>query len=94
MDQGDENWRRTNLLTVAKQMELGGKTPEEIRAATGWERGADREWRYEIPDLTVKDGAAALVQEKRVAVQKAGAKAFNVALSDLIDAPDLFKAYS
>ena len=94
MDQGDENWRRTNLLTVAKQMELGGKTPEEIRAATGWERGANREWRYEIPDLTVKDGAAALVQEKRVAVQKAGAKAFNVALSDLIDAPDLFKAYS
>lgn len=94
MDSWDENWTRTNLLTVAKQMEMGSKTPEEIRAATGWERGADREWRYEIPDLTVKDGATALVGEKRAAAQKAGAKAFEIALSDLVDAPDLFKAYS
>lgn len=93
MDAWDENWTRTNLLTVAKQMEMGGKTPEEIRAATGWERGADREWRYEIPDLTVKDGAAALVAEKRAAAQKDGKKLFSVALDDLVDAPDLFKAF-
>ena len=93
MDSWDENWTRTNLLTVAKQMEMGGKTPEEIRAATGWERGADREWRYEIPDLTVKDGAAALVAEKRAAAQKDGKKIFSIELADLVDAPDLFKAY-
>ena len=94
MDAWDENWTRTNLLTVAKQMEMGGKTPEEIRAATGWERGADREWRYEIPDLNVKDGAAALVEEKRAAARKDGKKLFSVELADLVDAPDLFKAFS
>ncbi len=93
MDAWDENWTRTNLLTVAKQMEMGGKTPKEIRAATGWERGADREWRYEIPDLTVKDGAATLVAEKRAAAQKDGKKLFSVELADLVDAPDLFKAF-
>lgn len=94
MDAWDENWMRTNLLTIAKQMEMGGKTPEEIRAATGWERGADREWRYEIPDLTVKDSAAALVSEKRAVAQKDGKKLFSVELADLVDAPDLFKAFS
>ena len=94
MDAWDENWTRTNLLTVAKQMEMGGKTPEEIRAATGWERGADKEWRYEIPDLTAKDGAAALVEEKRAAARKDGKKLFSVELADLVDAPDLFKAFS
>ncbi len=94
MDAWDENWTRTNLLTVAKQMEMGGKPSEEIRAATGWERGADREWRYEIPDLTVKDSAAALVSEKRAAAQKDGKKLFSVELADLVDAPDLFKAFS
>lgn len=94
MDAWDENWTRTNLLTVAKQMEMGGKTPEEIRAATGWERGADKEWRYEIPDLNVKDSAAALVSEKRAVAQKDGKKLFSVELADLVDAPDLFKAFS
>ena len=94
MDAWDENWMRTNLLTIAKQMEMGGKTPEEIRAATGWERGADREWRYEIPDLTVKDSAAALVSEKRAVAQKDGKKLFSVELADVVDAPDLFKAFS
>lgn len=94
MDAWDENWTRTNLLTVAKQMEMGGKTPEEIRAATGWERGADKEWRYEIPDLNVKDGAAALVEEERAAARKDGKKLFSVELADLVDAPDLFKAFS
>lgn len=94
MDAWDENWTRTNLLTVAKQMEMGGKTPDGIRAATGWERGADREWRYEIPDLNVKDGAAALVEEKRAAARKDGKKLFSVEFADLVDAPDLFKAFS
>ena len=94
MDAWDENWTRSNLRNIAIQMEMGGKTPEEIRAATGWERGADREWRYEIPDLNVKDGAAALVEEKRAAARKDGKKLFSVELADLVDAPDLFKAFS
>lgn len=35
-------------LVVAKQMEADGKEKLVIKRATGWERGADGKWRYEI----------------------------------------------
>jgi len=37
-------------LRVAKEMEAAGKTAKKIRLATGWERGADGKWRYEVAD--------------------------------------------
>ncbi|MBQ8830863.1 MAG: hypothetical protein IJ017_04645 [Oscillospiraceae bacterium] len=37
-------------LNTAKEMERTGETPESILAATGWYRGADDLWRYEIDD--------------------------------------------
>jgi hypothetical protein len=37
-------------LQVARDMENSGKSVKDIRIATGWERGADNKWRYEIPD--------------------------------------------
>lgn len=37
-------------LDVARNMELLKKSDKEIRLVTGWERGADKKWRYEIPD--------------------------------------------
>jgi len=45
-----------NNLSLAREMEASGATKETTRAATGWERGADGKWRYEIDDakLTVK----------------------------------------
>lgn len=43
-------------VEVAEKMEAQGKTPREIRMATGWERGADGKWRYEIDDIKLKDG--------------------------------------
>lgn len=36
--------------TSAEFMEVTGSTPEEIRLVTGWERGKDNKWRYEIGD--------------------------------------------
>lgn len=38
-------------LSTARQMEIHGKDPLTIKMATGWERGADMEWRYEVPDF-------------------------------------------
>lgn len=43
------SYRMTNM-DVAMQMEQVGKSPFDIKIATGWERGADGEWRYEISD--------------------------------------------
>jgi hypothetical protein len=42
-------------LEVARQMESSGKSEKEIRTATGWERGADDKWRYEIDYLKFKE---------------------------------------
>lgn len=41
---------RMSNMDVAIQMEQAGKSPFDIKIATGWERGADGEWRYEISD--------------------------------------------
>lgn len=40
----------TNMLTRAEQMEQQNIDAETIRQETGWFRGADGEWRYEIDD--------------------------------------------
>ena len=45
-----EGATRMQNLAVAKQMETEGKNAKAIRLATGWERGADGKWRYEIDD--------------------------------------------
>ena len=41
---------RIENLHVAREMERANSTPKEIKIATGWERGADHKWRYEMPD--------------------------------------------
>lgn len=37
-------------LRRAQEMERNGKTPEEIYDETGWVKGKDGKWRFEIPD--------------------------------------------
>lgn len=54
LDQAEEATTRLDNLDIARQMETADKSAKEIRMATGWERGADKKWRYEIPDLTLK----------------------------------------
>ena len=41
-------------LQRAEQMEYSGKSAEEIRRETGWFRGADKQWRFEIDDSGAK----------------------------------------
>ena len=41
-------------LQVARDMENAGKSVKDIRISTGWERGADKKWRYEVLDGTLK----------------------------------------
>lgn len=55
---------------------------KRIKAATGWERGADGKWRYEVGDKRLKDG-----WENRAD------KVTGVKLRDVIEDKELFVAY-
>ena len=49
-DNAEEVSVRLDNLAVAREMEKAGKDAKAIKMATGWERGADGKWRYEIPE--------------------------------------------
>jgi len=42
-------------LEIANEMEQDGKDKLTIRLATGWERGIDKKWRYEVDDFELTD---------------------------------------
>ena len=50
LDKAEEATIRLDNLAVARQMEEAGKDAKAIKLATGWERGADNLWRYEMSD--------------------------------------------
>ncbi|MDR2784574.1 MAG: hypothetical protein LBB83_01535, partial [Treponema sp.] len=50
LDRAEEATTRLDNLAIARQMEAAGKDAKAVRLATGWERGADGKWRYEIGD--------------------------------------------
>jgi hypothetical protein len=50
-DHAEEVSTRLDNLSVAREMENDKKDVKAIKMATGWERGSDGKWRYEIPDL-------------------------------------------
>ncbi len=49
-----EGVSRMQNLAIAKQMDAEGKSDVDIRLATGWEKGSDGKWKYEIDDSKVK----------------------------------------
>ena len=70
-DKAEEQTIRMDNLKVAEEMERGDKDAKAIKLATGWERGADGKWRYEIPDIEyVSTGDADL--NRRVEMQPWG----------------------
>ena len=50
-DKAEERTIRMDNLSVARKMEEEKKDAKAIKMATGWERGADGKWRFEIPDF-------------------------------------------
>lgn len=91
-DKAEEKTYRMDNLKVAEEMERGKKDAKAIKLATGWERGADGKWRYEMPDAKIKDtmdvGGGHIVKRYEDDMLWNGGK-----LSKVIDAPELFKAY-
>ena len=91
-DKAEEQTIRMDNLDVAKQMEEAKKDAKAIKLATGWERGADGKWRYEMPDAKIKDmkdiGGGNIVKRFDDDMLWNDGK-----LADVIDAPGLFEAY-
>lgn len=70
LDKIDDSINRLNNLSSAKKMEKEGKSILDIRMATGWERGADKKWRYETPDFEVKTNMPKATFDMAVAAQE------------------------
>ena len=91
-DKAEEQTIRMDNLDVAKQMEEAKKDAKAIKMATGWEKGVDGKWRYEMPDAKIKDtidvGGGNIVKRFEEDMLWTDGK-----LEDAVDAPKLFEAY-
>ncbi len=76
LDKAEEVTTRLDNLQVAREMETAGKDAKIIRMATGWERGGDGKWRYEIDDIKISE---------RMLRYLGDAKAFYYELKDVLD---------
>lgn len=83
LDRAEEATTRLDNLQVAREMETAGKDAKTIRLATGWEKGVDGLWRYEVPDGEFKNIKYSLseIMDKETK------------LSDIWDDKELFTAY-
>ena len=76
-------------LSDAQNMERDGKNAEEIWKKTGWSRGLDRKWRFEIDDLE-----SSLIEKPAVRLHHdSNSDYYTGKLEDILNHPKLFKAY-
>ena len=68
----------------AKAMEEAGAEREEIWRKTGWWKGKDGKWRFELPKIK---------QYKAVKLRIIEGEGFGATVGELVDSPDLFAAY-
>lgn len=82
-----ENAQTANkeLLAKAKSAVENGRDPEAIRQETGWFKGADEKWRFELDDSDINFKGTGSYMDSHI---KSGVK-----LGDLIHADKLFNAY-
>jgi hypothetical protein len=78
----DEQTRQNKV--IAQEMEDAGKDAKTIRMATGWEKGIDGKWRYEVEDSGMGIKINGDVDSFVESVNK---------ISDIVDYPKLFEAY-
>lgn len=72
-------------LSKAKELEKAGTDPRAIWSETGWFKGGDGKWRFEIDDSGAK-------WERSFSESPPGV-AINTAVGDALDHSELFKAY-
>lgn len=69
-------------LSEAEGFERLGFSADDIWKRTGWERGVDGKWRFEVPDTTMKVGALGEMRPNN-----------RMVLGDVIEHSELFKQY-
>lgn len=84
LDKAEEATKRLDNLAVARNMETAGKDAKTIKLATGWERGADGKWRYEIDDAVINQNAIFNHRDDGVSI---------TLLGELLTGGELLKAY-
>lgn len=77
----------STALRRAEALEKSGTDNETIRQETGWYRGMDGQWRFEIDDSKIKLRYEASAENGREMIPN------YTTLGNLIDAPELFAAY-
>lgn len=75
-------------LNKAKEMFDNGIDNETIRQNTGWFKGVDDKWKYEISDGELKETATYDIVEDSLPLEE-----YHYKLNDLYDAPELYKNY-
>lgn len=87
LDATQEATFRIDNLQLAREMEQANKTAKEIRLATGWEKGADNLWRYEVLDGETTEKFQEYV--KKPTLYKDGIK-----LQEALENTEIFAAYA
>ena len=78
-----------SLLETAKQRIKNGEDSETVRQETGWFKGYDGKWRFEISDFE-----SHLIENPKLEQHEAdGEIYFTGKLSDILEHKELFKAY-
>jgi len=77
-------------LNLAEEMNKNKMSAQDIRLATGWEKGLDGKWRYEIPYGKFKDLDT---NDLKREINPNGKVVRSAKLSDVFDATDLYNAY-
>ena len=90
-DKAEEVSTRLDNLSVARRMEKAEKDAKTIKMATGWERGTDGKWRYETGDAKIKDTIE--LDGKTFKRYDEDMLWTSGKFGDVVDAPELFKAY-
>ena len=88
LDKAEEATMRLDNLGVAREMESQQKDAKAIKLATGWERGGDGKWRYEIMDGELKKEPN--VKEK---VSSDGEVHYETTLGEILDNEQLYRSY-
>jgi hypothetical protein len=75
---------RQDLLGMAQKMANEGMDVQSIRERTGWEIGADGQWRTELPNTNTKINIPEVAE---------GSQYYSGTIADVIDDPELLSQY-
>jgi len=68
-------------------------TPQQIKLATGWERGADGKWRYEVPDGKINDEHYSKLLDRKFSDDIKSGFINATTLGELYEDENLYNAY-